>query len=322
MVTSHPLLRKGADAEAAAWLARLQDKDRSPATEEAFKAWAHADPAHEEAFERATEIWAMIPGAMLCADAPSATPVQLPVRRAPAWRVAAYAMAASLLVAIGAGGGWWLLSDPHDYATRVGEQKVATLEDGSRIALNTDTEIDVAYDAKTRRVTLSRGEAMFEVAPNAARPFLVRAGNRQVRAIGTSFIVRRDANGVVVTLIQGKVSVTDVSQRAARPTMLAPGERLTAGPGSATPLIDQPQIDAATAWRRGQAVFNDTPLAAAIAELNRYGGPRISVDDPHLASLRISGVFATNDTAEFANAVAALHRLRVEKMGAELHLLR
>lgn len=320
MVTRDPL-QLGADAEAAAWLARLQDKDRSPATEEAFKSWAHADPAHEEAFERATEIWAMIPGAMLCADAPAAAPIRLPAR-APAWRVAAYAMAASLLLAVGAGGGWWLLRDPHDYATRVGEQKIATLEDGSRIALNTDTEIDVDYDPHTRRVTLTRGEAMFEVAPNAARPFIVRAGGKQVRAIGTSFIVRRDAGGVVVTLIQGKVSVSDVSNAAARPTMLTPGERLTAGAGSATPLIDQPKIEAATAWRRGQAVFDDTPLAAAVAELNRYGGPRIAIDDPHLASLRVSGVFATNDTAEFASAVAALHGLRVEKTGEALHLLR
>ncbi|AQR72812.1 FecR family protein [Sphingomonas sp. LM7] len=322
MVSPDPLLRRDVDAEAAAWLARLQDSDRSAATETAFKAWAHADPANEEAFERATEIWAMIPGAMLCADAPVSAPVPLPVRRSSGLRVTAFALAASLLLIVGAGSGWWLFARPIDYATRIGEQKVATLEDGSRVALNTDTEIDVAFEKDVRRVTLERGEAMFEVAPNPDRPFIVRAGDKLVKAIGTSFIVRREGSGVVVTLIQGKVSVSDVSAGAARPTLLAAGERLTAAGPNATPLIDQPALDAATAWRRGQAMFSDAPLAAAVVELNRYGGPRITIDDPHLASLRVSGVFATNDTAEFANAVAALHGLRVQKTGDELHLLR
>ena len=318
MVIPTPLLREDTDAEAAAWLARLHADDRTDATESAFKAWLHADRAHEEAFERATEIWAMIPGAMLCAAAPAAA--ALPLRHANR-HAAGFAMAASLLLVLGAGSGWWLLTRPLDYATRVGEQKVATLEDGSRIALNTDSEVDVSYEKAIRRVTLERGEAMFEVAPNPDRPFVVRAGDKLVKAIGTSFIVRRDANGVVVTLIQGKVSVSDVAKAAVRPTLLTPGERLTVA-ASAPPVIDQPAMEAATAWRRGQAVFSDAPLSSAVAELNRYGGPRITVDDPHLASLRVSGVFATNDTAEFANAVAALHGLRVQRTSSELHLLR
>ncbi|WP_168355826.1 FecR family protein [Sphingomonas gei] len=315
-----PLFRAEVDADAAAWLARLQAEGRSEATESAFKAWLHADLAHQEAFERATEIWAMIPGAMLCSGVSTQAPASLPIRRTRG-RAAGFAMAASLLIVLGAGGGWWLLTRPIDYATRVGEQKIATLEDGSRIALNTDSEVDVSYEKDVRRVTLERGEAMFEVAPNPSRPFVVRAGDKLVKAIGTSFIVRRDASGVIVTLIQGKVSVSDVTKAAVQPTLLAPGERLTV-PASAPSVIDQPPIEAATAWRRGQAVFNDTPLSSAVAELNRYGGPRVTVDDPRLAGLRISGVFATNDTAEFANAVAALYRLRVQKAGRELHLLR
>lgn len=323
MVTSDPRLESDVDAQAAAWLARLHAPARSDATESAFKSWVHAHPAHEEAFERATEIWAMIPGAMLCGDAP-APAVPLPVPRSRALRSAVYpvyAVAASLLLFLAAGSGWWLLTRPLDYSTRIGEQKVATLEDGSRIALNTDTEVAVSFEKDIRRVTLDRGEAMFEVAPNSARPFVVRAGDKLVKAIGTSFIVRRDAGGVVVTLIEGKVSVSDVARAASPPTTLAPGERLTATVDTPS-LIDQPPIEATTAWRRGQAVFSDAPLSSAITELNRYGGPRITVDDPHLAGLRISGVFTTNDTAEFANAVAALHGLRVQRTGNELRLLR
>lgn len=322
MVTPDPLFDEDVDAQAAAWLARLQGSGRSDATEAAFKSWVHATPAHEEAFERATEIWAMIPGAMLCAPAaePASRVVPLPVRRSRVPSMTAFAIAASLALLLSVGGGWWLMTRPTDYATRIGEQKVATLDDGSRIALNTDTEIGVSFARDIRRVTLERGEAMFEVAPNPDRPFVVRAGDKLVKAIGTIFIVRRDDSGVVVTLIQGKVSVTDVT-KAAAPAMLAPGERFTVT-GTTPPLIDQPPIEAATAWRRGQAMFSDAPLSSAVAELNRYGGPRITVDDPHLASLRVSGVFATNDTVEFANAVAALHGLRVRRTGNELHLQR
>lgn len=310
-----------ADAEAAAWIARLQADDRSSLTDAGLQEWLRADPAHADAFERATELWAMLPGAALCCD--GATPIRhRTVPRGWATRRDFQAIAASGLLLIAVGAGWWL--DGADaYATRRGEQKVTTLEDGSRIALNTDTEVEVRYARDERRVTLDRGEAMFDVAPNHARPFLVTAGDKQVRALGTSFIVRRTGSGVVVTLLEGKVSVTDrrTARADATPTILTPGERLTAN-ADAPSTIDQPAIDAVTAWRRGQAVFADTPLSAAVAELNRYGGPHIAVEDPHLASLRVSGVFATSDTTEFAAAIAALHGLRIQKAGAELRIVR
>jgi transmembrane sensor len=310
-----------AEAEAAAWIARLESDDRNGSTDAGLQDWLRADPSHAAAFERATELWAMLPGAALCSGASA------DLRRSPRPRIRVmqpfYALAASVLLLLSVGAGWWLVTRPDGYATRLGEQKVATLEDGSRIALNTDSEVEVRYTADARRVELDRGEAMFEVTPNHARPFIVTAGDRQVRALGTSFIVRRTAAGMVVTLIEGKVSVTDIrpAKAVARATILTPGERLTAT-GDAPPMIDQPAIDAVTAWRRGQAVFTDTPLSAAVAELNRYGGPHIAVDDPHLAALRISGIFATNDTSEFAAAIAALHGLRVERTGNSLRIVR
>ncbi|UYY59181.1 FecR family protein [Sphingomonas sp. S2-65] len=321
MVT-RPFPARHADAEAAAWIARLQADDRSSSTDAGLQEWLRADPANADAFERATELWAMLPGVALCADA--ATPVrQSAAPQGWATRRQFQALAASALLLIGVGAGWWLFDGGDDYGTRRGEQKVATLEDGSRIALNTDTEVEVRYARDERRVTLERGEAMFDVAPNHARPFLVTAGDKQIRALGTSFIVRRTGSGVVVTLLEGKVSVTDrrAVNKSVNPTILAPGERLTAN-ADAPSTIDQPAIDAVTAWRRGQAVFSDTPLSAAVAELNRYGGPHIAVEDPHLASLRVSGVFATSDTTEFAAAIAALHGLRIQKTGTELRIVR
>nr|WP_256731539.1 FecR family protein [Sphingomonas sp. dw_22] len=318
------------DAEAAAWIARLQSSDRCDATDDALRAWLYADGAHEEAFERATEIWGILPGAALVAANGAGTPVTRTAARpgrterpSPAWGLAL--AACLLLVVIGGGAGWWLMGRSLGYSTQLGEQKVATLKDGTRIALNTDTQLAIDYEEDVRRVRLDRGEAMFEVAPNPRRPFIVTAGDRTVRAVGTSFIVRRTERGVVVTLIEGKVAINQIgaSRPEAKdaPTLLRAGERLTATV-DAPSLIDQPSMEAATAWRRGQAVFTDTPLSAAVAELNRYGGPRIAIGDPRLASLRVSGVFATNDTAEFASAIASLHGLRVQQSGSELRIVR
>ncbi|HVJ01225.1 MAG TPA: FecR domain-containing protein [Sphingomonas sp.] len=309
-----------ADAEAAAWVARLQSPARTEASEAALRTWLLADPEHEAAFERANEIWSILPGAAASSGFAAA-----PQRHRPLREQRVLALAASILLLLGVGALWWMLRAPDAYLARPGEQTVATLDDGSRIALNTDTRVEVRYAPDVRRIRLDRGEAFFEVAPNRVRPFIVEAGDKQIRALGTSFAVRYMREGVVVTLVTGKVSVSDLRAggrgEAIKPTLLTPGERLTAGRGRPA-TIDRPAIDTVTSWRRGQAVFSDTPLAAAVAEMNRYGGTHILIEDPRLASMRVSGVFATNDTAEFAQAVAALHGLRVVRSGDELRIVR
>lgn len=328
MVSTYPPGAGRANAEAAAWIARLQSPDCGEEAELALADWLDDSEAHRLAFDRAVEVWGMIPAAAMRkpAPAPAAEPERprRTLRAAPGF-YGGLALAASVLLFLAIGGSWWLANLSGRYATAVGEQQMATLEDGTRITLNTDTRLRVRYASDIRSVALDRGEAMFEVAPNPRRPFIVTAGDKAVRAVGTSFIVRKAGDGVVVTLIQGKVAVSDVRTagpvEAPRPTMLVPGERLTVT-GDALSTIDRPSIDAVTAWRRGQAVFTDTPLPAAVAELNRYGGPRVVLGDPALASLRISGVFATNDTVEFAMAIAALHGLRVAQDDGEVRIVR
>jgi transmembrane sensor len=182
--------------------------------------------------------------------------------------------------------------------------------------------VAVHYAAGERRIRLDRGEALFEVAKNPARPFIVVAGDEQVRALGTVFMVRRGAAAVAVTLLEGKVSVTTPERSDHRPsTVLAPGQRLTvrAEVGAA---LDRPKLDAVTAWRRGQAVFDNTALIDAAAELNRYGGRTLVIGDPSLSGLKVSGGFATSDTAEFAAAVAALYDLSIEQDGDRIVLVK
>lgn len=305
------------DAEAAAWVARLHGA-RTGSAGAALHAWLAEDPAHGDAFERATEVWMMLPGAAAFRDAepraerPAQRRTFAPVR----------ALAASVLLLLTCGILWWSLAAADGYATERGEQRVATLEDGSRIALNTDTRVALHFAEDRREVELEQGEAMFEVAHDAARPFIVQAGDTRVRAIGTVFLVRRTADGAIVTLVSGKVAVSDIGARANRAgAVLKPGERLTASAGGSS-LIEPHPVEMATAWRRGQAVFRDTSLVAAVAELNRYGGPLLVIDDPRVAALPVSGVFATNDSAEFAESIATLHGLHVVKRGEAVHIVR
>ena len=307
------------DAEAAVWLARLHD-ERGTAVRSALDAWLAEDAAHDAAFARASEVWAILPRAASSREDEAEIRPTAARFRAPL--VAAIAACLSLLVGLGVL--WWSLASAGGYATRLGEQKVATLKDGSRIALNTDTRVDVHFDADRRRIELDQGEAMFEVAHDAARPFVVIAGDTRVQAIGTVFTVRRTRDDVVVTLIKGKVAVSHERSRnkggTDTPLVLRPGEKLIE-PVEGPSRIELESVETATAWRRGQTVFQDTPLGTAVSELNRYGGPPIVIDDPRLAALPVSGVFSTN-AADFAEAVAVLHGLRFEKRGESLHLTR
>jgi transmembrane sensor len=300
-------------AEAAAWLARLNGAGRSADTEDALRLWLAADPAHVDAFERATDLWEMLPGAVALGGGAANDD-------RPAPRRAMMAMAASFVLCVMVAGGWVWSARPLVYETLVGEQKAVTLADGSRVTLNTGSRISVDYDDGVRLVRLDRGEALFEVAHGKAWPFIVETDRGSVRALGTKFVVRRDGGRMAVTLIEGKVSVARSAARAPA-VILRPGERVTLIPDAGAAL-DKPSVEAVTAWRRGEAVFDDVTLLAAASELNRYGTKRIVIDDPAVSGLRVSGVFATSDVEEFAQAIAALHGLKVAQEGDMVHLSR
>lgn len=309
-------------AEASAWLIRLQSPERTATVEAAFRTWLAESPAHARAYARVADLWEVIPGA-----------VQLDRRRmidaspkGPSrwWRPLAAAACGALLVVV-ATFAWFQWRDPV-YQTAVGGMEVVALPDGTRITLNTDTRVVVDYDRHQRRVRLERGEALFEDADDPQRPFLVQVGDRQVRALGTTFQVRLDPDRIAVTLVDGRVAVSGGAPAIDRsgplaPTILSPGERLVLrSDGRAS--LDHPSIKALTAWRRGEAVFDDVPLAAAVDEINRYGGATVRIGDPALAKLRVSGVFTVHDPAEFASALAKLHHLQVVHSGKTITITR
>ncbi|MFT3792743.1 MAG: FecR domain-containing protein [Rudaea sp.] len=307
-------------AEAAAWIARLHGEERSAKTEAGFKRWLAASPEHRAAFDMANEIWV---GAEHLPKPPLPAFVRWP--RGGFVLTWPRALAAAAVLVVAATGALWMLRDP-GLATRVGEQRTFSLEDGTRISLNTASRVEVHYDRSVRRVELDQGEAFFEVAKRPNWPFVVTAGGRQVTALGTAFLVRRDEQRVAVTLVEGKVTVASASQQADSPSSAdsprpenAAGEAFTLSPGQRLtfvahepPKLDRPALEKVTAWQRGRVILDHTPLVDAIAEMNRYSNVKLRIETPQAGQAQVTGTFSAGDSEDFAQAVAETYRLKIE----------
>jgi transmembrane sensor len=310
-------------AEASIWVTRLHGGNRDRAMEAGLRQWIAADPMNARALELATDVWEesenlrrVVPFAH---DTEDVAPRRFRFGLSTVAATALIAAIATLAVILGV-----LHFQRENVVTKLGEQRLLALEDGSRVFLNTATTVEVHYDATTRRVVLESGEALFDVAKRADRPFVVEAGSRRVTALGTSFVVRRDEQTTAVTLVEGSVSVkaadgADAAAAAENAVTLSAGQRVTySSAGSAR--IDQPSVERVVAWRRGQVILEDTPLAEAIAEMNRYSAVRLRLEQPDAAKLVINGLFQAGDSLSFANAVALSYGLTVHESGNEIVL--
>lgn len=187
----------------------------------------------------------------------------------------------------------------HTYVTGIGELRTVTLADGSRIELNARSRINVKFDDSQRYVELLEGQALFSVAKDAARPFIVRSGSTDVKAVGTQFDVNRKPSGTVVTVMEGRVAVSQPAREraASAPTeaamprvLLSPGEQVTV---TAHTIIapKKANLAATTAWTEGLLVFDSAPLSEVVQEFNRHNMKPLVIADERLLDLRISGIF-------------------------------
>jgi transmembrane sensor len=211
-----------------------------------------------------------------------------------------------------------------DASTDIGERSLLVLADGSRVTLNTASAVHADYTGHERRVILVRGEAFFDVAKDATRPFVVSAGSRQVIAVGTAFDVRLQGSQMKVTLVEGKVQVVRGADLigAAR-TSAQPQSAVLLEAGSALVTQDDgadhvERLDAAraTSWRSGRLVFDGERLADVVAEMNRYSRERLEIADPALQGRQVSGVFEPTSGVAFAKALEAYGIVRVTQQTA------
>lgn len=309
--------------EAADWAALIHDPDAA-VDRAGFERWRAADPHHAEAYARVERGWEQ---SALLAQSSFGRTRHLPERRrllpgSPprlALATAATLVVAVVGLAIGAPGVLQRFTRPNatEMASQVGQIRKIGLADGSRVTLDTDSLVRVAFTPNERRLYLSRGRARFDVAHDAGRPFVVMAGTGSIVARGTVFDVSIADGRVKVTLLRG---VVDVRNRDMRPgagsaraaEQLRPGEKL-AFVASAPLPSPQPAVDTDQQWTTGMLTFGGTRLADVIAEANRYSTAKIAIADPALGDLRITGAYHATDTSGLAQSVAGSLGLRVAR---------
>jgi transmembrane sensor len=202
-----------------------------------------------------------------------------------------------------------------EYSTEAGEQRSLTLSDGSSVELNSRSRLRVRFNRAERVVELIEGQALFHVAKNPSRPFIVHSAQTNVRAVGTSFDVYRKTAGTVVTVLEGRVAVSDnlpakpganaqvssgsqarpgqVSSEAGQDVLLSAGEQLAITP-RATARPTRANVAVAMAWTQRQLILDDAPLSQVAEEFNRYSARKLVAEDRGEPALRLSGVFRTD----------------------------
>ncbi|PZO09109.1 MAG: iron dicitrate transport regulator FecR [Alphaproteobacteria bacterium] len=304
--------------EAAEWFSRLNQRKVTTADIKDFSDWRR-DPENARAFSRLEAMWdaagtlAKSPQmAALTEEATTRSRQAAPKRRRnPSGRLIPLGAASAIALTLAVGSwSWWSAQRPEVYDTAIGEQRTVRLEDGSRIILDTDSHVAVRFTGAQRLVTLASGRVMFEVEGDPARPFLVKAGDTEVTAIGTRFDVRRAGAGAQVVLVEGQVAVRQ--KASPRPAWtLAPGQQVTTS--AQRPAIVAVNVPAATSWTTGRLTFENTPIAVAVAEVNRYSPSPVELRDDRISSIRVSGVFDAGDVDGFVAALTDLYALEAAR---------
>ncbi|WEK31875.1 MAG: FecR family protein [Candidatus Pseudomonas phytovorans] len=282
------------------WLSRINEQ---PAQAEgaAFKRWLLADPGHRDAYQQAQALWqkSATPALLLADEEQDALQRYLdamarPPTRGPWQRVAALAMAACLVLAVGVAGGWhpgyWLQDLQADYSS-AGQIRQVTLADQSQVTLDAGSAIAVDFAQGERRVRLLHGAAFFQVTHTGA-PFVVESGGGEVRVLGTQFEVREQADGAVVTVRSGRVAVSPAPGSVA-PVLTANQQvAYSAGRVGDTLAVDS---DNRLAWRQGWLNYYQVPLAQVVDDLRRYYPGRIVLLDGALGQRKVSGSFPVGE---------------------------
>jgi transmembrane sensor len=312
------------ETRAADWLlAKRASESWTDGDQQALDEWLLESPAHllsywriEETWNRAQRLKALRP--------PMGIRMSLSGGRTRSHAVGlAMVLALSAVVAA-----YWLnaFQEPpaKRYATPVGGHLTLALSDGSLIELNTDTILSISNSPAQRSATLIKGEAFFEIKHDAARPFAVRIGDHLVTDLGTKFVVRTEGAKVRVALLEGKARFeTESTEASAQSTDMSPGDVVIATrDGMTLHHKTTGELANSVGWRRGVLVFDNTTLAEAARELNRYNLEQVRVVDPAVARLTIGGTFADNDVPALVNTAKQVFGLTVTRRGNDIVISR
>lgn len=295
------------EARAADWIAHRDSGQWTETDRRALEEWLSESPAQKVAYLRLNAAWER---ADRLRALRSSEPVQRslepprivpPAQRAKTGAIWSY-RAAAAIAAIGIASSVTIdFNRPdlrHQYATPIGAREIVALDDGTKLTLNTETRLSTRVDRGERTVWLEKGEAFFDVAHDASRPFVIVAGDRRVTVVGTKFSMGRDGERLKVDVVEGRVQVQVGNSP---PTMLTRGESAV-GEGKSVLVTrrTERQSIAATSWLEGRLVFDQMTIAEAAAQFNRYNRRKLIVADPAAGSIRIGGSFDANNIEGFA----------------------
>ena len=321
--------------QAGLWDARLRAPDCTEGDRARFAAWRDADPAHCDAFERLQAIVATLRQDRGRADVRALRDEALRAvqhRRRRVWTAAAaaslIAVAAGALLSISASRQWVeqtarevfdLQPEVQTYSTGLAQHSRVVLADGSAVELNARSRIDVHFSQSQRHLALIAGQALFEVAKNPNKPFVVSAGNREVVAVGTRFDVRVNERALQVTLLEGKVRIEPSAAgtapvAATRQIELAPGQQFLAV-ASMPEIVRDIDVDRIIGWREGRIFFEDVSLGEAVDEMNKHSTLQIRVASAALANIRVNGMFKAGEQASFVAALQEYFPITSHKQG-------
>jgi transmembrane sensor len=372
--------------EACEWFVEFRSGDLDDAGRRRFDLWARKSPEHLAAYLEIAAIWsegsALDPDlqwdpktliAQAAADATNVVPLtdrsrgadastavsdtpsepapdKLDVQQLrpakslrPWFRIAASIAAIALIAGTAI---WYQNFRMPIYATTFGEQRSITLPDGSVVDINSHSKVRVRYSAQERVVDLLEGQALFHVAKNPTRPFLVSGATTQVRAVGTEFDVYQKRGGTVVSVVEGRVAVLLRSDAAGSETLDLPqvtanhqdqsGARRSGSRGNAPIFLaageqvlvtttamqkaDHPNIAIATSWTQRQLEFESASLSEVAEEFNRYNERQLIIEDPTLYDFHISGVFSSSDPASLVRFLRERPGVRVTETASEIRV--
>ncbi len=325
---------------AADWVAKVDAGKLTPEEKRALDAWLAADVRHLGAFARTAAAVASLDP--LSAIGSSEVRRLCREEAPPVWtrrRLVQWGSGTGIAAAAGLGGvALWsrssqtpdvarhpvYVADVNDYTTKIGATRVVALTDGSIATLNTDSHLKIRFTDRVREIHLVRGEALFNVAKNKARPFIVYAGDTRVRAVGTSFSVSFLKERPIRVLVQeGVVEVTRAGSGKDKPVLATANMQALVPEGAPIKkrAVTYTQVARDIAWQYGQISFDNQTLGAAAREFARYNNTKIIID-PAVANRTVTGLFPSDNPVGFAKAAAAALGLRVVAGEGEIQIIR
>jgi transmembrane sensor len=328
--------RERAAQEAAEWMLRLQDQNITRIQRAEYVRWLRESPLHVSEMLRVTHVHSALAAfphwSKITPVEVSFPPVSTLDRRGAdtarprrsGWLrpagVTAFVVIVSLVLA------YTVHIGPQTIRTGAGERREVTLADGSVVRISPETTLRVRFTERQRWVLLSRGDAVFRVAKDRAKPFLVETDHARVRAVGTEFGVEYQGGAVIVTVEEGRVAVTQPATGSAPAAQERPQIEVSLGADQqvvvpkAGPMGSIHKVDSRRelSWADGRLVFEQNSVAEVAQRFNRFNRVQIQILDPNLAARPVSAVFDASDPEAFITFLESVANVRVTRPSADV----